>query len=256
MGLLKSIMKNLLATPESIGSQGEKMIAKKLRYINFCGRRGRVLQNVYVPRGNGETTEIDLLYITQKGIFVIESKNYSGFIFGNENSQNWTSTLFAGKDRLGRKQVEKHHFYNPIWQNRIHIKALKHYLGADVQTVSVIVFSERCELKSIYFKSPDVFVCKRNMLTDVVRDIWNSYPDIFSDEQIDSIFEALFPLTNQDESIKEKHISDIQMKINSAETCPLCGSPLAVRTVRQGPDAGHQFLGCSRYPNCRYTRNL
>ena len=41
------------------------------------------------------------------------------------------------------------------------------------------------------------------MLTDLVRDIWNSYPDIFSDEEIDSIFEALFPLTNQDKSIKE-----------------------------------------------------
>ena len=256
MGLLKSIIKNLFATPEAIGSRGEKMVANKLRYINFCGKRGRVLQNVYVPRGNDETTEIDLLYITQKGIFVIESKNYSGFIFGSENSQNWTSTLYVGKDWLGRKQVEKYHFYNPIWQNRTHIKALKYYLGADIQTVSMIVFSERCELKSISVESPDVFVCKRNVLTDLVRDIWNSYPDIFSDEEIDSIFEALFPLTNQDKSIKEKHKSDIQMKINSVEICPLCGSPLALRTVRQGPNAGHQFWGCSRYPNCRYTRKL
>lgn len=258
MGLFRKIIGSLIAspTPEFIGEQGEQAIAKVFGRINFWGRKGRLLQNVYVPYGNNETVEIDLLYITQKGIFVIESKNYSGFIFGNEDHQNWTSTLYAGKDWFGRKKVEKYHFYNPIRQNSAHIKALRHYLGASIKAISIIVFSERCELKNISVKSPDVFVCKQNEFPTIVRDIWNSYPDVFCEEQINSIFEKLLPLTGQSGDVKKKHISDVQSKLNTSGICPWCGSPLVLRTAKRGANAGHQFWGCSRYPNCKYTKNI
>ena len=82
MDLFESFIKRLIFTPESVGLHGEKMIVRKLGWVQFCGKRGKILQNIYVPRENGETSEIDVLYITQKGIFVIESKNYSGYIFG------------------------------------------------------------------------------------------------------------------------------------------------------------------------------
>ena len=49
-----------------------------MKFVRLLGRDGKILRNVYVPKENGETSEIDVLYITQKGIFVIESKNYSG----------------------------------------------------------------------------------------------------------------------------------------------------------------------------------
>jgi len=256
MGLLESLIKNLIITPDFIGRKGEKLTAAKLGWVNFCGKRGKLLQNIYVPRGNGETTEIDLLYITQKGLFVIESKNYSGFIFGNETNRSWTSTLYAGKDWLGRKQVKKYQFYNPVWQNRTHIKFLKQHLNEDIKTASIIVFSERCELKSISISSSDVFVCNRNLLPRVIREIWDNYPDVLNEDQINIIFNTLLPLTNQDISIKEKHIFDIQSKLDNRDTCPLCGGLLTLRTAKQGPNAGHQFLGCSCYPQCRYTKNL
>ncbi|WP_370863831.1 nuclease-related domain-containing protein [Ruthenibacterium lactatiformans] len=147
MDLFESFIKRLIFTPESVGLHGEKMIVRKLGWVQFCGKRGKILQNIYVPRENGETSEIDVLYITQKGIFVIESKNYSGYIFGSENNHNWTSTLYAGKDQLGRKKVEHHQFYNPVKQNNTHIKTLMHYLNVDIPMLSLIVFSERCELK-------------------------------------------------------------------------------------------------------------
>lgn len=69
------------------GKLGEVLTAKELKYVQLFGRKGRILRNIYVPKDNGETSEIDLLYITQKGIFVFESKNYSGWIFGDEKSQ-------------------------------------------------------------------------------------------------------------------------------------------------------------------------
>ena len=49
--------------PELIGKQGELLVSSKLGWINLWGYRGMVLQNVYVPKQNGETAEIDLLFI-------------------------------------------------------------------------------------------------------------------------------------------------------------------------------------------------
>ncbi|MCR5097842.1 MAG: NERD domain-containing protein [Lachnospiraceae bacterium] len=61
--------------------------------VQLFGRKGKVLRNVYLPKDNGETSEVDVIFITQKGIFVFESKNYSGWIFGDEKSQKWTAML-------------------------------------------------------------------------------------------------------------------------------------------------------------------
>ena len=118
---LKKSVRRALHPPEMIGWQGETAAALRLGWVSFCGYPGKVVRNLYVPSGRGHTTEIDLLYITQKGIYVVESKNYSGYIFGSESQKTWTGTLYTGKDCFGRSKVEKHHFYNPIWQNQAHI---------------------------------------------------------------------------------------------------------------------------------------
>lgn len=76
----------------------------------------KALFNIYIPNGKEKTTEIDLVYLHETGIYVIESKNYSGWIFGDEKSQKWVQTFPNG---------QKFSFYNPINQNLGHIKALK-----------------------------------------------------------------------------------------------------------------------------------
>ena len=143
-----SLFRSLLGieTANDIGRKGENKIARKLAWSNTFGKPGITLNNVYIPRRDGGSSEIDLLYITRKGIIVVESKNYSGFIFGNENNKNWTVTLYAGKDWIGRKQIEKHQFYNPIWQNRTHINSLRKNLVDEIPMFSLIVFSDRCEI--------------------------------------------------------------------------------------------------------------
>jgi restriction system protein len=42
---------------------------------------------------------------------------------------------------------------------------------------------------------------------------------------------------------------------NAAPECPICQSPMKLRTARKGGSAGSQFWGCSKFPNCRGTRN-
>ena len=51
--------------------------------------------------------------------------------------------------------------------------------------------------------------------------------------------------------------SKIKVNTNTVTpVCPRCGKPMVVRTAKQGRNAGKDFLGCSDYPNCRYTKNI
>lgn len=72
-----------------------------------------------------------ILLINNHGVFVFESKNYSGWIFGNERSKTWTQTLPQGKGKS-----HKEHFLNPIMQNKLHIKWIKSLIGENKRALS------------------------------------------------------------------------------------------------------------------------
>lgn len=264
-----------------IGQCGEDLTARVLKISKLFGRRGLMLRNVYIPSEIGETTEIDLIYITQKGLFVIESKNYSGWIFGRENDRYWTQSL---PDR------SKHRFYNPIWQNRGHIKWLKAFLQNEAITFfSLIVFSERCKLKKVQYRENGCSVINRNELFAELKYYWKNAPDILTEVQTQEIYDSLQILQNADEALKQAHIGRIQQMLSgdaekepepaqksvpppetaasaavaaapdqngAPAVCPRCGAPLVLRTAARGERAGKQFYGCSAYPKCRYIWNL
>ena len=77
------------------GTYGEYNLYTCLRHFETKGCR--FLFNLYVPKGNGRTSEIDMVMIHPKCLFVIECKNYSGWIFGNENNEYWTQVLPKGR---------------------------------------------------------------------------------------------------------------------------------------------------------------
>ena len=226
-----------------VGRHGEKLTEQELMFVKLFGRKGKTLRNIYIPKDNGETSEIDVLYITQKGLFVFESKNYSGWIFGDEKGQYWTAML---------PNRQKNRFYNPIKQNKTHIKWLQKYVGENIPLFSIIVFSERCELKKVEVESTDVKVIKRDRIYAAVRDIWDSHED--SVENVDALYEQLKLLTNVDKTVKEAHIANIEKKYQQL-ICPRCGKELVLRTARKGNNVGSQFYGCSGFPKCRYVKN-
>ena len=254
MSILEKAFRHMIFTPERIGAIGEEKVSSTLAWSNFFGIKGCQLRNVYIPRQKGGTTEIDLLYITRKGIYVIESKNYTGYIFGSETNSHWTSTLYAGKDFIGRKRVEKHTFYNPVWQNRTHMNYLQKYLNADIPMLSVIVFSDRCQLKSIDVTAEHVIICQQRDLPRVIRHTWQNSPDILTEEDVSAIYHCLLPLTDVDAAVKARHVEDIHRRFSENGLCPVCGGKLVLRTARQGANAGKQFWGCSNYPKCKYTK--
>ena len=97
------------------------------------------LNNITLPLANGGSTQIDHVIVSIYGIFVIETKNYKGWIFGNEKQRQWTQVI------MGRK----YKFQNPLRQNYLHIKILADLLELDLSYFhSIIAFIGECELKT------------------------------------------------------------------------------------------------------------
>ena len=183
------------------GRKGEYLT---YRHLERLDGQHKLLTNVYLPKGDGTTTEIDLIMITATGIYVFESKNYSGWIFGDENTKFWTQSLKGGK---------KFRFYNPIWQNKKHISALQKHLrlGNDVFR-SYIVFSERCELKKMFVHSPEVKVMNRNVLFREVADDMIYFPEVLSIWEINQIHSDLSKYALADAATKQAHIDAMRWR--------------------------------------------
>lgn len=261
------------------GKYGEYLAYDALKEFEKEG--AKFLFNLYIPKKKGETTEIDLMMISRKGIFVFESKNYSGWIFGSESQRNWTQVLPVGNG------TRKESFYNPIMQNRGHIRSLVALIGEEYPTRSIIVFSDRCELKEIDVESADIRVVKRDELRRVVDEIYQrETQDLLSPAQIETVYELLYPWTQVGDDVKARHIENIQKRLEedanpvdekapqtatspsktaqskptlkkdeAQRVCPRCGGNLVLRTAKRGANAGSQFWGCDNYPKCRYSED-
>ena len=178
------------------------------QYLKPLDGYRRYLFNLYIPKENGETTELDVVLLHESGIYVFESKNYSGWIFGTESQKYWTQTLPVGK---GRSQKNK--FFNPILQNKGHLKWLQSYLGdPTLPFYSYIVFSDRCILKKITLTSGKHSVVKRCDLLPAVKQNISKAGVRLSPDKIDAIFKKLYPLTQVDQAQKAIHVQNIQQK--------------------------------------------
>lgn len=207
LGLEPGIIKQIghgLKTGCDIGEMGE-WISEYMVNNGFIKGHFKTLRNIYVPH-KGRTSEIDLLIIHEKGLFVLESKNYSGWIFGSENHGYWTQSL---------PNKQKNKFYNPIKQNRTHITALSNFLDIDKDKfMSFIVFSERCELKKVPKDTEEYKIFKRNLLHRILRMELEKRQVIFTPDRVDEITAKLQSLTEVSDEVKREHVDNINARFN------------------------------------------
>ena len=259
----KQTHKGLFTFLSDKGAYGEYLTYEKLKRYEKSG--AKFLFNCYLPAQDEKTSEIDVIMLHTSGVYVFESKNYSGWIFGSEDGKTWTQTLPSGR------KAHKEHFYNPVMQNRSHIKWLRKQIGDTIPVHSIIVFSERCELKNITLHSSDIRVIKRNVLYHTVCAIDEKNKDRISLSMVNDLYESLSKYVNVSAEIKEQHIRDINAskasvkpdhttvtphQTPSSDLCPKCGSPLVLRQAKKGQHAGQTFWGCSNYPKCRFTKQV
>lgn len=181
------------------GKHGEYSLYRYLQPFEMSGCK--FLFNLYVPRNNNKTSEIDIVMIHTKGLFVIESKNYSGWIFGNERNKQWTQTLPAG-----RWGCHKEHFYNPIMQNATHIRAIRKYIDDTIPVYSVIAFSDKCTLKDVTIKSNVIVTYYSNLQREIKYRLSEINNYSITQELLNETYNKLSQYANADDYIKFQHI--------------------------------------------------
>jgi len=141
--LLRAIARsfNGLSYSERLGREAEQQLARYL--VHALSEGYRHYHNIILKTEQGDLTEIDHLIVSPYGIFVIEVKNYQGWIFGGEQHAHWVQQHFR----------RKHQFQNPIRQNFKHTEAVAHLLEIDSKAepckiYSIIAFSSRAEFKT------------------------------------------------------------------------------------------------------------
>jgi len=132
--------------PKIKGHIGESRLAGQLNKLD--DKEYKVLNDIFIRTSRG-SSQIDHIVISTYGLFVIETKNYSGWIHGNESSEYWTQTFYKSRDK----------FRNPIKQNWSHIYALKEVLSnfRHITYHPIIVFVGSGELKNVTSQIPVVY---------------------------------------------------------------------------------------------------
>lgn len=202
----------------------------------------RRVHNVTLRTPDG-TTQIDHVVVSQFGIFVLETKNMKGWIFGSENQREWTQKIY-------RKSFK---FQNPLRQNYKHLKALEAVLQIPAETLhSVIIFVGNGTLKTEM--PPNV-----GHLSNLIRYIRSFRTPLFSENQVEDILSKIGAarLTPTFATHRE-HVLNLKTRSdpNAERKCPKCGRPLVLRVARNGRNAGSRFWGCSNYPKCQIVQNL
>ena len=185
-------------TPEARGQRGEESVFSMLSRIAEK-RGGYIINDVILPNGN-RTAQIDHIYISQYGVFVIETKNYSGRIYGDEESTYWTQVLGYGN--------VKNKLFSPLKQNATHIYAIKKIIGQDVKITPMVIFVKG---NTRYIKSDNVYTMRE------AANIIASSPERFSISQISTWYGKLNYYVEHPIATKEEHIQHVKQKSASVE---------------------------------------
>lgn len=146
-----------------------------------------------------EHTQIDCLAVNQQGIFVFESKDYSGAIYGDAEDHLWTQVLGFGQN--------KYTFYNPIRQNATHIAALTDFLPDDFPIYSVVVFGREATLMKASNLPEHCFVITQPQ----IYSLFNKLPKSLSDVDVAMIYQYLQDhRTLPDAIVRREHVTNIQ----------------------------------------------
>lgn len=216
---------------------GEKKTTFYL-WLSLPKKSYHTFHNIIIPSKNG-TTQIDHLVISVYGLFIVETKNKKGWIFGSEKQKYWTQSIYG----------KKYSFQNPLRQVFRQKKILSEFLNLDESMIhTVIYFSGDCTFKT---------TLPNNVINSGVgRSIKRFRNQIISLEDVNCIINAIKKHLSESSLSTRFHKRSLRNRHSSNTICPRCGSSLIERTAKQGSNAGTKFLGCENFPKCRFAKNV
>lgn len=187
------------------GATGEYETSRALERIK--GRK-RFIFNAYIPKGSRSgCTETDIIVIHEKGILVIENKNYGGMVWGDAKNSQWYH-MVGGRRFL---------FYNPIYQNKGHIRTLRKYLeeklgreSFGIPYESVIVFNDRTRIGRIRHVKKQALVCSSRKAARKLNRRLRRMPVVLDEEQMERIYQILKAETKVFFWVKASHKRNIR----------------------------------------------
>lgn len=231
----------IFRTPWFKGLFGEALV-RFAAWLRLPAGAYHPIHNVTLPTPDG-TTQIDHIFVSRFGIFVVETKNMQGWIFGGEKQNQWTQKIYRKTFR----------FQNPLRQNYRHVKALEAALDVPPETIhSVVVFVGDSTFKT----AMPINVTRGG---SYIRYIKSFRDPVLSESQVHSIVASIrtgrLAPTRQ---TQRQHVERLKSRADPAaeRKCPKCGSSMLLRTAKRGAHTGRQFWGCSAYPGCRMVQNI
>ncbi|HIF9234266.1 TPA: NERD domain-containing protein [Photobacterium damselae] len=202
-----------------------------------------LIKDVTLPTSDG-TTQVDHIVVSKYGIFVVETKNMKGWIFGSARQKLWTQKIYRHSSK----------FQNPLHQNYKHIKALETLLGCSADYLhSVIVFIGDSSFKTEM--PPNVTYARGS-----IRYIQQFNNVVFSDKDYARLTDSINQIKLKRGVITDlkhrNHVKEIVASKVSSNQCPRCGSEMVLRETKRGENIGKQFWGCSTFPKCRAVKQL
>ena len=233
------------------GKRGEKRVFSVLSQLPD----EYTVLNDLVLRTEKGTTQIDHVVVSKYGVFAIETKNYRGEIYGDDNRKEWTQMIitdvtYSSKCWKTYTYVTKNHFYNPVKQSLAHCYALKNILSrwSALKIVPIVAFAGGATLKNVESNYHVIYDFKLIETIMSYRTVYLSYVEVLD------VVNVLLQ-NNVRESIgNSEHVNNIRVKKAHEDykiasgICPKCGGKLVLRNGKYG-----RFYGCSNYPRCRFT---
>lgn len=176
-----SVPQTPMFEPGAKGEMGEYLVASRLRETRSEAKK--IINNIVIKTSDGRTSQIDHILINEFGIFVVETKNYSGNVYGGLTHQNWLQ--YVGN--------RKESFYNPVMQNETHIKRLREVLCIEhlyqYKIYSIVVFVQNNANK--------IDIANVINLSDLIPYINSFNVKTMTTNEIESIYHQLLTIKNQ-----------------------------------------------------------
>lgn len=197
-----------------------------------------LIKDVTLPTKDG-TTQIDHVVVSKFGVFVVETKNMKGWIFGSKNQKQWTQKIYRHTSK----------FQNPLHQNYKHVKTLESLLKIDIENLhSVIVFIGDSKFKT---EMPENVTYARGCLQYIKQFEQPKFSDSEYNQLIGAINDVKLKKGIVTDLKHKQHVKELITSKENKKQCSRCGSEMIVRETKRGENKGKQFWGCSAFPKCR-----
>lgn len=238
-------------SPKQKGKRGEKHVATLLSRLE---EGYIVLNDLVLPTDKG-TTQVDHVVLSRYGLFAIETKNYRGEIYGDDERKEWTQVIVT--DVTYRKKwwktytyVTKNQFYNPVKQAYGHVYRIKDLLKdyPQLPIIPIVVFAGGADLSKVNSRN---HVINDEQLPSLISKYQTVYSNDSDVVKIQNILQNSNVRQWVDDKTHVKNLRNAEQKVRNtiqSGICPRCGGQLVRRNGRFG-----SFYGCSNYPNCKFT---